>query len=95
MVLEVKTTQPHAFQGNAGSYTAGDTVIDLPTPAFRSVTNVQGTDNFLTFQIPIADYSRILEAAEAAMTVGGFDIPLGEGAVESMRELGKRMWSGE
>ncbi len=29
------------------------------------------------------------------MTVGGFDIPLGEGAVESMRELGTRMWSGE
>ena len=95
VMLEVKTTQPHAFQGNAGSYTAGDTVIDLPTPAFRSVTNVQGTDNFLTFQIPIADYSRFLEAAEAAMTVGGFDIPLGEGAVESMRELGTRMWSGE
>ncbi len=95
VALEVRTTQPHAFQGNAGQYAAGEAVIDLPTPAFRSVTANQGTDNFLTFQIPIADYGRMLAAPEATITAGGFDIPLGEGEVESMRDLGSRMWSGD
>jgi hypothetical protein len=95
VILEVKTTQPHVFQGKAGRYAASDMAIDFPTPAFRSVTANQGTDDFLTFAISTADYSRMLMAPEATMTVGAFDITLDGGHVESMRELGSRMWSGE
>jgi hypothetical protein len=95
VILEVKTTQPHVFQGKKGRYAASDMAVDFPTPAFRSVTANQGTDNFLTFEISTADYSRMLVAPEASMTVGAFDILLDGGQVESMRELGSRMWSGE
>lgn len=95
VVLEVRTTEPHVFKGKGGRYLAGDSAVDFPTPAFRSATSNLGTDQILTFQIPTADYGRMLVAAQATMTVGGFDIPLGEGEVESMRDLGSRMWSGE
>ncbi len=67
----------------------------FPDAAFHSVTSDFGTDVILTFQIPVSDYSRMLVAAEGALRVGGFDIPLDEGAVESMRALGSRMWSGK
>ena len=91
VVLEVKTTQPHAFQGNAGNFTAGDTVIDLPTPAFRSVTNVQGTDNFLTFQIPIADKalcaSRTVAIAYETVELPDHELPL----LTPMSEVAGRM----
>ncbi len=93
--LEVRTTQPQEFQGNAGRYTAGDRVIHFPAPEFSTANSNFGTDVILTFQILIADYSRMLTASEGALTAGGFDIPLGEGEVESMRDLGSRMWSGE
>lgn len=95
VTLEVRTTEPQVFQGNAGRYTAGDRTVAFPDPAFRSATSSFGTDVILTFQIPVSDYSRMLVAAEGALTVGGFDIPLDDGEVESMRALGSRMWSGE
>lgn len=95
VTLEVRTTEPQEFQGDAGSYTAGDRTVAFSTPEFSSATSNFGTDVILTFQIPVGDYSRMLSAAEGALTVGGFDIPLGEGEVESMRALGSRMWSGE
>ncbi|GEM_PF-3730116 len=95
VTLEVRTTEPQVFQGNDGRYTAGDRTVAFPTPAGSSATSNFGTDVILAFQIPISDYSRMLVAAEGALTVGGFDIPLGEGEVESMRALGSRMWSGE
>ena len=95
VTLEVRTTEPQVFQGNAGSYTAGNRTVAFPTPVFSSATSNFGTDVILTFQIPVGDYSRMLSAAEGALTVGGFDIPLGEGEVESMRALGSRMWSGK
>ncbi|MCZ6755417.1 MAG: hypothetical protein O7E49_08915 [Gemmatimonadetes bacterium] len=95
VTLEVRTTEPQVFQGNAGRYTAGDRTVAFPEPAFNSATSNFGTDVIFTFQIPVSDYSRMLVAAEGALTVGGFDIPLGEGEVESMRALGSRMWSGE
>jgi len=95
VTLEVRTTEPQEFQGNAGSYTAGDRTVAFPAPIFSSATSNFGTDVILTFQIPVGDYSRMLVAAEGSLTVGGFDIPLGEGEVESMRALGSRMWSGE
>ena len=95
VTLEVRTTEPQVFQGNAGSYTAGGRTVAFPEPVFSSATSNFGTDVVLTFQIPVGDYSRMLVAAEGALTVGGFDIPLDEGAVESMRALGSRMWSAE
>ncbi len=93
--LEVRTTQPQEFQGNTGRYTGGGRVIDFPAPEFRTANSNFGTDVILTFRIPVADYSGMLTASEGALTVGGFDIPLGEGEVESMRDLGSRMWSEE
>ena len=92
--LVVQVTEPQEFQGNAGSYTAGENVIELPTPDYASVNANFGTNHVLTFQIPIADYSRMLTASEAKLTVGEYDIPLDLGAIESMRDLGSRMWSG-
>jgi hypothetical protein len=92
--LVVQVTEPQEFQGDAGSYTAGGNVIELPTGAYNSMNANFGTNHILTFQIPIADYSRMLTDSAATLTVGGYDIPLDVGAIESMRDLGSRMWSG-
>jgi hypothetical protein len=89
--LMVQVTEPQEFEGNAGSYLSGGNVIELPTPAYSSVNANFGTNHVLSFQIPITDYSRMLTDSTGTLTVGGFDIPLGLGAVESMRDLGSRM----
>jgi hypothetical protein len=89
--LQVQVTEPQEFEGNAGRYTSGANVIELPTPAYSSVNANFGTNHILSFQIPITDYSRMLVDSAGTLTVGGFDIPLDLGAVESMRDLGSRM----
>jgi len=93
--LEVRTTAPQEFQGRDGSYTAGTEVITFDNPTFSTYSSNFGEDVILTYQISIADYSTMLGSTQGSLAAGGFDIPLGEGEVEGMRDLGSRMWSGD
>lgn len=93
--LEVHTTEPQEFQGRDGSYTAGTEAITFANPVFSTYSSNFGEDVILTYQISITDYSTMLDATQGSLKAGGFDIPLGEGEVEGMRELGSRMWSGD